>query len=226
MSQKVQRIYTPFTQNQCIATPYVLIDGRETSFQPMPKGKLEVELIDDVKRSRIGIYDESYSLVAKDMGTGEEGQIEMTLLIPNVAENPAKSSAKIGLHANSLPHLLADGVQEKSLVVDGTFGSKTLEVFGQLADVGNCLTIKAIHFDADDDVHYASRMTKRTFSHDGTSVNKSILYPRSMANDEQTTIRSMTSLNEKLDGFGYIDMPMYKGVQVNLTITTEFLKKA
>lgn len=223
--QTVQRIYTPITQNQCIASPYVLVDGKEVSWQPLPKGQIEIELIADVQRSRVGIFDDSYSLISKEMASGEEGQIELTLVIPDITDNPDKSTAKIGLHAGSLPHLLANGEQEPSLEIGGTFGSKTLEVFGLLADVGNCLIIKGIHFDADDDIHYASRMTKRSFSHDGTSAgDKSLIYPRSMANDEQTTIRVMSNLDEKLDGFSYIEMPMYKGVQVNLTITTCFIK--
>lgn len=226
MKPTVQRIYTPFTQNQCIATPYVYVDGKEISFQPLEKGTVQIELIEDVKRSRIGIFDDSYSLTSKEMGLGEMGQIEMTLVIPDEDANPASSSAKIGLYDGSLPHLLENGAQESTLKVEGTFGEDTLKVFGLLADVGNCLTIKAIHFDADDDRHFASRMTKSSFTHDGTSTNESILYPRSMANDEQTTIRSMTGLDIKLDGFSYLEMPMYKGIVVNLTITTEFTKKA
>lgn len=227
MNQKVQRIYTPFTQNQCVATPYVLIDGKETSFQPLPEGSLEIELIDEVKRSRVGVYDESYSLTAKEMPGGQEGQIEMTVLIPDEATNPDKSTVKIGLLANSLPFMLDGGVQEAALKIGGTFDEKTLDYFGKLADIGNCLMITGIHFDADDDKHYASRMTLRSFEHDGTNAgDTSLLYPRSMSNDEQTTIRSMSGLNLKLDGFSYLEMPVYKGVQVNLTITTKFFKRS
>jgi len=73
---------------------------------------------------------------------------------------------------------------------------------------------------------YAARMTKVEFQHDGTSTNRSILYPRSMAGDEQTTIRQLTHFNEKLDGLSYLEMPMYKGISVNLTISTKFTRRA
>jgi hypothetical protein len=228
MSTKPMRIYTPVTANQCITTPYAMIDG-EVSYQPLlPKGSFDIELTAEVKKNRGVIYDESYSLVSKEVTLGqlvESGQIEMSMEIPNEDGNPEKTVAKIGLHKNSLPHLLANGVQEPKLKIDGTFGVETLNVFGQLTALGT-LELEAIHFDADDDKHYAARMTKVEFQHDGTSTNRSILYPRSMAGDEQTTIRQLTNFNEKLDGLSYLEMPMYKGVSVNLTISTKFTRRA
>lgn len=219
---KVQRIYTPVTADSCIATPHVKING-QLSYAPLAKGSIEHELISDVVASG-GIVDMDYSLLSSKKGHAEQGQIELTLLLPDEEGLDTKGVVKIGINEDSIPIFSTDSNVD-GLKVNGTFGGNTLYVMGQLATLGTALRITGIHIDAADDKHYTGKMVERQFSHDGTSAgDKNHLYPRSMASDEQTTIRSLQGLDITLDGFGYLEMPIYKGIEVNLTLTTTYIK--
>lgn len=228
MSQNIKRIYTKITANQCITTPYAMVDG-QVSYQPLqPKGRFDIELTEDVRKNRGAILDDSYSLVSKEVAMGqlvENGQLEVTIKLPDVADNAAKTVAKLGLHAEALPHLLADGPQDTKLEIGGTFGDGSLEALGELTKLG-VLEMTGIHFDASSDDHYAAKMSIVKFEHDGSFSKKALSYPQSMSNDEQTTIRQMTDFGVKLDGFTLVEMPIYKGVGVNLTIRTRYTRRA
>jgi len=223
---EVIRIYTPITQDLCVATPNVKINGKP-SYSPMPKDSpLEWELISDVEEEG-GIVDHNYSLISSQKGHSEEGQIELTVLLPDTGDMPAKTMLKLGVDGDSLP-IFGEGETttiDKRLQISGTFGAETLTVLAALARRGTALRINGIHFDADDPKHFTGRVKERQFAHDGTSTgDKNHNYPKSDSKDQQTTIRSLTALNSYLDGFAFLEMPIYKGIEVNMTIDTTYFK--
>lgn len=223
MKPVVKRIYTPISADRCITTNDVMINGKK-SHQPLPAGAFEIESISDVVAVG-GIVDNDYSLMSSQKGHSEQGQIELTLLIPDVAENPTKTVVRIGVDDNSIPIFGVPTAQDEKLVVSGTFDENTLAILAMLARSGTALVINGIHFDADDDKHFTGRMQNRQFSHDGTSAgDKNILYPKSMADDQQTTIRVLSDLNLYYDGFGFLEIPLYKGVEVRMILDTTYVK--
>jgi len=221
---KVQRIYSPITKDICVSTPWAKVNGK-VSYLPMEKGQVDVELIEDVEKSSVGIVDSNYSLIAGQKGHAENGQLELTLLLEDVAENAAKGVVKVGVDSSSL-QIFPNGTESVTgLTVGGTFGTETLKVIARLADGGSFLKINGMHIDADDNKHFTSKMIERQYNHDGSSsgdVNH--LYPKAQASDEQTTIRSIESMNVFLDGCGYLEIPVHKGVEVNLTLDTTYVK--
>lgn len=220
---KTKRIYTPISADSCITTPYAMVNGKK-SYMPLPEGTFDVELISTVLDAG-GLVDPNYSLVSSQKGHSEEGQIELTLKLPDTAENPAKSVVRIGLYGNSLPIFGVSVEHDDVIEVSGTFGELTLAIIAGLANRGTALKINGAHFDADDDKHFTGRMTERQFSHDGTSAgDKNILYPKSMADDQQTTIRVISNLDVYLDGFGFLEIPLYKGVEVRIILDTTYIK--
>lgn len=223
MNTKTKRIYAPISADSCMTTPHVMVNGRK-SYMPLPEGTFEIELIQTVLDAG-GIVDHDYSLLSSQKGHSETGQVELTVLLPDVAENPAKTTIRIGVDADSLPIFGVETAQDDKLTVNGTFGANTLTVLAKLARSGTAFQINGIHFDADDDKHFTGRMTNRQFSHDGTSAgDKNILYPKSMADDQQTTIRVLSDLNLYYDGFGFLEMPLYKGVEVRMILDTTYIK--
>lgn len=223
MNPEVIRIYTPITADLCIATPHAKVKGKN-SYAPLPEGSAEIELITDVEEMG-GIVDPNYSIVANRKGHSEEGEISLTILLPDVGENAAKSTVLIGVDANSLPIFGLSTVVDSKLEIGGTFGAETLAVLAGLARRGTGLRIDGIHVDADDDKHFASRIIERQFSHDGTSAgDKPHIYPKSDSKDQQTTIRTLIGMNTYLDGFAFLQMPVHKGIAVNMTIQTTYLK--
>lgn len=219
----VKRIYTPVTQDLCITTPYAVIDGK-VSYSPMPRGKHETELIEDVKKVG-GIVDTNYSLLSKQKGHTEEGQIELTVMLPDSPELPNRGVVKLGVYKNSLKLFPTSPTSTDNLTISGTFGAATLDIIAQLAERGSALIIKGMHIDCDDQKHFTGKMVERQFSHDGSSAgDKNHLYPKPSARDEQTTIRSMENMDVYLDGFGYLEIPVHKGVEVNMTIATTYVK--
>jgi hypothetical protein len=223
MNKTVKRIYTPISADSCMTTPYAMVNGKK-SYMPLPEGAFEVELTSTVLDAG-GLVDPNYSLVSSQKGHSEEGQIELTLKLPDTAENPAKSVVRIGLYGNSLPIFGVSVEQDDAIEVSGTFGELTLAIIAGLANRGTALKINGAHFDADDDKHFTGRMTERQFSHDGTSAgDKNILYPKSMADDQQTTIRVISNLDVYLDGFGFLEIPLYKGVEVRIILDTTYVK--
>ncbi|WMX12404.1 hypothetical protein [Aureispira sp. CCB-E] len=221
---EVIRIYTPITAELCVATPNAMINGKK-SYMPMPAdAPLEWELISEVEAEG-GIVDANYSLISSQKGHSEEGQIELTVLMPNVAENPAKTDLLLGVNADSLPIFGVDTTPHNKLEVSGTFGADTLNIIADLAKRGTALRINGIHVDADDDKHFTGRVVERQFAHDGTSTgDNNHVYPKSDSKDQQTTIRTLTGINAYLDGFSFLKMPIYKGVAVNMTIETTYIK--
>jgi hypothetical protein len=223
MTPDVIRIYTPITKDLCIATPYAKKKGK-ISFDPLPEGNAEIELIEDVEENG-GIVDANYSIVANRKGHSEEGEISLTILLPDVAENAAKTTVLIGVDADSLPIFGLSTAVDGKLEIGGTFGADTLKVLAGLTRRGTGLRIDGVHVDADDDKHFTSRMVERQFSHDGNSAgDKPHIYPKSDSKDQQTTIRSIEGMNTYLDGFAFLQMSVHKGIAVNMTIQTTYLK--
>lgn len=226
----VKRIYAPFTKDLCMATPWAYVDG-ELSYRPLPAGTMEQELITDVKKAG-AIVDYNYSILVKNDGDQETGQLELILKLSDekkedgTYEYPEKSMIKIGIDGDSaeiFPGENADFLQ--GLSIGGTFGSNTLGIIAQLARQGRHLVISGMHIDADNDKHFTAKMVERQFKHDGSSLgDRNILYPKSLASDEQTTIRVLSDVNIKLDGFGYLEVPVYRGIGANLTLDTIFDK--
>ena len=221
---RVQRIYTPITKDQCITTPWAYINGK-VSFKPLEKEDESVELIEDVQKSKLGVVDNDYSLFAGQKGHAENGQLELTLMLSNETGSPAKGIVKLGVDGASMPIFPSGTESTEQVIVGGTFGDKTMEVIARLAERGSYLKINGMHIDADDNKHFTSKMIERQFNHDGSSAgDTNILYPRSQANHEQTTIRAINSLDVYLDGFGYVEIPVYKGIEVNITLDTTYVK--
>ena len=224
LDARVQRIYTPITKDLVITTPWAYVNGK-VSYKPLEAEEFSVETMEDVKKSKMGVVDSDYSLIAGQKGHSENGQLELTLIIPDEAANPNKGHVKLGVDANSLPIFPSGSVSTEQLVVGGSFGEKTLEVIARLADKGSYLRINGMHIDADDNKHFTSKMIERQYNHDGSSAgDTNILYPRAQANHEQTTIRQIPNMDVYLDGFGYIEIPVYKGIEVNLTLDTTYVK--
>jgi hypothetical protein len=219
----VKRIYTPFTADLCVATPYAMINGKK-SYSPMPSDtRLEWELISEVEEAG-GIVDANYSLISSQKGLSEDGHIEMTFLLPDEDENPSKIDVLIGVNGNSLKVFGVDTAPHANLQIDGTFGAETLNNIAELAQRGTALRINGIHVDADDDKHFTGRVTERQFAHDGNSKGDTPhVYPKSDSKDQQTTIRALTGIDAYLDGFAYLKMPIYKGIAVNMTIETTYI---
>ncbi len=227
----VKRIYAPFTKDLCMATPWAYVDG-ELSYRPLPAGTVEQELITDVQKAG-GIVDHNYSILNQAQGSDEKGQLELTLFLSEekleggAYRFPAKTMVKVGVDGDSaeiFPSDTTDFLQ--GLTIGGTFGGGTLGIIAQLARQGKYLTINGMHIDADNDKHFTAKMVERKFKHDGSSMgDRNILYPKSLASDEQTTIRVLGDVNVKLDGFGYLEIPVYRGIGVNLTLDTIFTKQ-
>ena len=219
---EVIRIYTPITADLCIATPHARVKGK-ISYAPLPEGAAEIELIEDVEEDG-GIVDANYSIIANRKGHSEEGDISLTILLPTSATK-VKSTVLIGVDADSLPIFGLSTAVDAKLEIGGTFGADTLAVLAGLARCGTGLRINGIHVDADDDKHFTSRMVERQFSHDGSSAGDTKhSYPKSDSKDQQTTIRSIEGMNVYLDGFSFLQMQVHKGIAVNMTIQTTFLK--
>jgi hypothetical protein len=226
----VKRIYAPFTKDLCMATPWAYVDG-ELSYRPLPAGTMEQELITDVKKAG-AIVDYNYSILVKNDGDKETGQLELTLELSaekkedGTFKYPEKSMIRIGIDGDSaeiFPGENADFLV--GLSIGGTFGANTLGIIAQLARQGRHLVINGMHIDADNDKHFTAKMVDRQFKHDGSSLgDRNILYPKSLASDEQTTIRVLGDVNVKLDGFGYLEVPVYRGIGANLTLDTTFVK--
>lgn len=226
----VKRIYAPFTKDLCMATPWTYVDG-ELSYRPLPAGTVEQELITDVQKAG-GLVDQEYSILAQTKGLAEQGQLELTLMLSDEKKEdgtykfPEKTMVKIGVdgdNAEIFPSDATDFLQ--GLLVGGTYGRSTLGTIAQLARQGKHLTINGMHIDADNDKHFTAKMVERQFKHDGSSMgDRNILYPKSLASDEQTTIRVLGDINVKLDGFGYLEIPIYRGIAANLTLDTTFTK--
>lgn len=224
MRNEVIRIYTPITANQCIATPYALIKGK-TSYMPLPEdAPAEVELISSVEESG-GVVDYKYSLISSQKGHAEEGRIELIVELPEGDGNPTKTNLLLGVDKDSLPIFGVNTTPLAALKIDGTFGANTLNIIAGLARSGTALRIDGMHFDADDDKHFTGRVKERQFSHDGTSQGDTPHnYPKSDSKDQQTTIRTISGLNAYLDGFAFLDIPLYRGVAVNMTLETTYIK--
>jgi hypothetical protein len=226
----VKRIYAPFTKDLCMASPWAYVDG-ELSYRPLPAGTVEQELITDVQKAG-GIVDHNYSILVQNEGNNEQGQLELTLLLSDDKKEdgtylyPEKAMVKIGIDGDSaeiFPGENADFLV--GLVIGGTFGQGTLSNIAQLARQGKHLTINGMHIDADNDKHFTAKMVDRQFKHDGSSMgDRNILYPKSLASDEQTTIRVLGDINVRLDGFGYLEVPIYRGIGANFTLDTTFSK--
>jgi hypothetical protein len=226
----VKRIYAPFTKDLCMATPWAYVDG-ELSYRPLPAGTMEQELITDVKKAG-AIVDYNYSILVKNEGDKETGQLELTLELSaekkedGTFKYPEKAMIKIGIDGDSaeiFPGENADFLV--GLSISGTFGANTLGIIAQLARQGRHLVINGMHIDADNDKHFTAKMVDRQFKHDGSSLgDRNILYPKSLASDEQTTIRVLGDVNVKLDGFSYLEVPVYRGIGANLTLDTTFVK--
>ena len=97
----VKRIYAPFTKDLCMATPWAYVDG-ELSYRPLPAGTMEQELITDVKKAG-AIVDYNYSILVKNDGDQETGQLELILKLSDEKKEdgtykyPEKSMIKIGI---------------------------------------------------------------------------------------------------------------------------------
>jgi len=223
MNQEVIRIYTPISADLCIATPHAKVKGK-ISYTPLPEGTAEIELIEDVEAVG-GIVDANYSIIANRKGHSEEGEISLTIELPDTDESPTKLMVLLGVDEKSLPIFGLPTAVDKRLVIGGTFGTETLTVLAGLARRGTGLRIDGVHVDADDDKHFSSRMIERQFSHDGNSAgDKPHIYPKSDSKDQQTTIRTIEGMNTYLDGFSFLQMPVHKGIAVNMTIQTTYLK--
>jgi len=226
----VKRIYAPFTKDLCMASPWAYVDG-ELSYRPLPAGTVEQELITDVKKAG-AIIDYNYSILVQNEGNQETGQLELTLELSAEKKDddtflyPEKSMIKIGIDGDSAEIFPGENTDFLvGLSIGGTFGANTLNIIAQLARQGNHLIINGLHIDADNDKHFTAKMVDRQFKHDGSSLgDRNILYPKSLASDEQTTIRVLNEVNIRLDGFGYLEVPIYRGIGANLTLDTTFVK--
>ncbi|BDS12384.1 hypothetical protein [Aureispira anguillae] len=225
----VKRIYAPFTTDLCMATPWAYVDSK-LSYRPLTPGTVEQELITDVQKAG-GIVDHNYSILAQSKEMAEQGQLELTLMLSDEKDAEgnfryqAKEMVRVGINRQSMDIFPSDPSFPTGLVVGGTFGEETLDIIARLAREGKSLTINGMHIDADDDKHFTAKMIERQFKHDGSSLgDKNILYPKSLASDEQTTIRVIADINVKLDGFGYLEIPIYRGIGANLTLDTTFAR--
>lgn len=229
---EVKRVYTPISKDLAVATDQALVNGKPSNI-PLGSGEYEIESIEDLKKAGYPI-DDSRSLLSGRKGQTEEGHFECRLFLSNEKEEDGvtykyaeKGLVKIGVADGSL---VLDGSGSASVegleVSGGAFGVDTLGVLAQLAKDGSYLKINAMHLDADDDKHYTSKMVERHWKHDGTNgADRNIFYPKASSNDNQTNIRSITELGVYLNGAGYLEMPVYRGVGVNITISTEYEHK-
>lgn len=227
---KVQRIYTRITQELAIPTDNAYVDGKISNI-PLESGDYTPESVSDLEKGGY-IIDDSYSLLATRKAQVKKGHYEFRFLLPDTKDqdgnflHPEKGVVKIGVADGSL---VLDGSGFASVegleVSGGEYGASTLDVIAQLAREGSYFKIDAMYLDADDDRHYNSKMVERHWEHDGTSgAERNIFYPKASSNDNQTSIRSMADFNTYLDGFSYLEMPVRRGIGVNVTISTEYAK--
>lgn len=216
----VKRVYCPISKDLAVATDEALVNGKSSNL-PLGPGEYEIESIEDLKKAGYPI-DDSRSLVSGRKGQMEEGHFEFRLFLSDeksddgAYKNEEKALVKIGGVDN------VEGLE----VSGGVFGEDTLTTLAQLARNGAYLKITGMYLDADDDKHYTSKMTERHWQHDGTTgADRNIFYPKASSNDNQTNIRSIVDLDAFLDGAGYLEMPIYRGVGVNVTISTEYASK-
>jgi hypothetical protein len=228
---EVKRVYRAITQDLAVASDEALVNGK-TSNLPLGPGEYQIESIEDLKNHGYPI-DYTKSLVGGGAKKGqvEKGHFEFRFLLPDTKKDDGsylyaeKGLVKIGVSGAGFVFSNSESV-EGLVVSGGNFGENTLEHLATLADNGAYLKIEAMHLDADDDRHYTSKMIERSWSHDGTgNADRNIFYPKALSNDTQTNIRSITELNTYLTGAGYLEMPIYRGVGVNVTITTEYQRK-
>lgn len=227
---KVQRIYTRVTQGLAIPTDNAYVDGKLSNI-PLESGDYQAESVSDLEKAGF-IIDDSYSLLSTRKARIKKGHYEFRLFLPDTKDQdgaflyPEKGVVKIGVADGSLV-LDRSGFEsvEGLEVSGGDYGADTLAIIAQLAREGSYFKIDAMYLDADDDRHYNSKMVERHWEHDGTSgAERNIFYPKASSNDNQTSIRSMVDFNTYLDGFGYLEMPVRRGIGVNITISTEYAK--
>jgi|VirMetMinimDraft_7_1064189.scaffolds.fasta_scaffold69214_1 hypothetical protein len=232
MTNNVKRVYTRISKDLAVSTDEALVNGKPSNL-PLGIGEYTIESVEDLEKNGYPIDDSKSLLGWGGEGQNELGHFEFRLLLPDTKKEdgsydyPATGVVKIGVVADSI---VLDGSGSESVeglvVSGGIHGANTLKNLAQLAKDGTYLKITAMHLDADDDKHYTSRMVLRSWAHDGTSnKDRNIFYPKSSSGDNQTNIRSIISLDAFLNGFGYLEMPVYRGVGVNVTITTEYQHK-
>lgn len=229
---EVKRVYTPITKDLAVASDTALVNGKESNL-PLGPGEYEIESIEDLKAAGFPIDNSRSLMAAGGKGHLEQGHFEFRLLLPDTKKEDGsydyapKGVVKIGVTDESLVLDGSTGESVEGLVISGgAFGESTLAVLADLAKTGTYLKITGMHLDADDDQHYTSKMVERHWMHDGTKgADRNIFYPKASSNDNQTNIRSITDLGTHLDGAGYLEMPVYRGVGVNVTITTEYCRK-
>lgn len=221
MKNSVKRIYAPITKDLCITTPYAYVNGKR-SYLPMQEN--EVELIEEVRKAGFEV-DFDQSLISNSKGHAEDGQLELTLSIEDIVDNPAKINVLLGVDDNSIGVFPVSTDIAPELTIGGTYGTDTLKVIAALSRSGTAFRINGMHIDADDNKHFTAKMIERQYKHDGSSAgDKNHLYPKAQASDEQTTIRTIQNMEVILDGFGYLEIPVYKGVEANLTLDTTYIK--
>jgi len=230
---QVKRIYAPITKSLCIATPYAYVNGKQ-SYLPL-ENKAQIEIIEEVQKAGLPVEDDMSLLYGKG-GALEHGQIELVLSIYEDGFNTdgeedadatyaAKVDAMVGVDGDSLGIFPSSTAQHADLKIGGTFGEDTLKVIASLAREGEYLKINGMHIDADDNKHFTAKMVEQQYRHDGSSAgDKNILYPKALASDEQTTIRTINDLDVYLDGYNFLEIPIYKGADANLTLDTTFKK--
>ena len=229
---EVKRVYTRISKDLVVPTDQALVNGKPSNL-PLGPGEYQIESVEDVEAFGLPIDDSQSLMASGGKGGVEQGHFEFRLELPDTQkvegtyDYAAKGIVKIGVTEESLVLDGSTGASVEGLIVSGgAFGEDTLRVLAENAKNGVYLKITGMHLDADDDQHYTSKMVKRSWKHDGTADgDTNIFYPKANSNDNQTNIRSITNLDAYLDGSGYLEMPIFRGIGVNVTITTEWVRR-
>ncbi len=219
MSTK-KRIYVPITADMAKESDYVLING-VASYDPRPTDHKYDEYAIEYLQKNGYTVDYSKSLVGGDAMI-ENGRIDLVLTLNDVAEAPATQEINIGV---SEGHLFLGETDLPNVTVGGTFGDATLGYIGNLAALGKYLELVNIHTDATDAKHFNQSAKVVGFRHDNDTLgDKKVSYPKALPTQDNENIRIMDGVNIRLDGHNALNMKLYKGVTVEMSIDTRYCR--
>lgn len=222
------RIYAPITDDFAISTDYIRTKKGDQPSEMEPHLERTSTLIE------LGYpVDPKYRFQSMNGQAGEEEAFELNVdfLLPDTKDESDNyiHEAKGYVYIGSTPDgmiVAYEAQHTEGVAIGGKFGTETLTAINQFAAMGAYFRIDAMHVDAGSDDAFKEDMTYTRKKINGDSKgDTSIPFKKSLAGDNQLTIRTMTGLNIILDGFSYVKVPLFRGIPVNFTLSGGFMRR-
>lgn len=222
------RIYAPISDDFAISTDYIRTKKGDQPAEMEPHLERISTLIE------LGYpVDPKYRFQSMNGQAGDEETFELNVdfLLPDTKDETgnylyeAKGYVYIGSTSDGMI-VAYEAAHTTGVEIGGKFGKETLNAISQFAAIGAYLRIDAIHVDAGSDDAFKEDMTYTRKKINGDSKgDTSIPFKKSLAGDNQLTIRTMNNLDIILDGFSYVKVPLFRGIPVNFTLSGGFMRR-